>query len=68
MEESSEFIARNLEKLDKQDPLPTFEPKHRPKQCESVVASTKHSRLFFKVGDMVKMKHHDRLKLEFKWK
>ncbi|KAH6569346.1 hypothetical protein BASA62_004924 [Batrachochytrium salamandrivorans] len=23
---------------------------------------------FFKVGDMVKMKHHDRLKLEFKWK
>ncbi|KAH9244300.1 hypothetical protein BASA81_018305 [Batrachochytrium salamandrivorans] len=23
---------------------------------------------FFKVGDMVKMKHHDRLKLEFRWK
>ncbi|KAH9274081.1 hypothetical protein BASA83_003725 [Batrachochytrium salamandrivorans] len=23
---------------------------------------------YFKVGDMVKMKHHDRLKLEFKWK
>ncbi|KAH9269611.1 hypothetical protein BASA83_008261 [Batrachochytrium salamandrivorans] len=38
MEENSEFIARNLGKLD----------------------ST--------VGDMVKMKHHDRLKLEFKWK
>ncbi|KAH9272528.1 hypothetical protein BASA83_005338 [Batrachochytrium salamandrivorans] len=23
---------------------------------------------YFKVGDMVKLKHHDRLKLEFKWK
>ncbi|KAH9249181.1 hypothetical protein BASA81_013142 [Batrachochytrium salamandrivorans] len=23
---------------------------------------------FFKVGDMVKLKHHERLKLEFKWK
>ncbi|KAH9274718.1 hypothetical protein BASA83_002919 [Batrachochytrium salamandrivorans] len=23
---------------------------------------------FFKVGDMVKMKHHERLKLEFRWK
>ncbi|KAH6597129.1 hypothetical protein BASA50_004670 [Batrachochytrium salamandrivorans] len=41
MEENSEFIARNLEEVGKQDQL----------QC-----------------DMVKMKHHERLKLEFRWK
>ncbi|KAH9262534.1 hypothetical protein BASA83_013800 [Batrachochytrium salamandrivorans] len=34
----------------------------------SGVALTKTPDYFFKVGDMVKMKHHDRLKLEFKWK
>ncbi|KAH9264892.1 hypothetical protein BASA83_011556 [Batrachochytrium salamandrivorans] len=28
----------------------------------------KHSDYYFKVGDMVKMKHHDRQKLEFNWK
>ncbi|KAH9248959.1 hypothetical protein BASA81_013359 [Batrachochytrium salamandrivorans] len=64
MEENSEFIARNLEKLDKQDQLLMFEQRHSPKQCESVVVLMKILRItFFKVGDMVKMKHHEGLSL-----
>ncbi|KAH9263807.1 hypothetical protein BASA83_012794 [Batrachochytrium salamandrivorans] len=44
-------------------------PKHRPKQCGSVVGFDENTPdYFFKVGDMVKMKHHERLKLEFRWK
>ncbi|KAH9269142.1 hypothetical protein BASA83_008760 [Batrachochytrium salamandrivorans] len=44
-------------------------PRLPPKQCGSGVALDENTPdYFFKVGDMVKMKHHDRLKLEFKWK
>ncbi|KAH9246514.1 hypothetical protein BASA81_015927 [Batrachochytrium salamandrivorans] len=46
-----------------------FEPRHSLKQCENVVDFDENTPdYFFKVGDMVKMKHHERLKLEFRWK
>ncbi|KAH9274689.1 hypothetical protein BASA83_002880 [Batrachochytrium salamandrivorans] len=40
----------------------------KPKPCENETIRREHSGLLFKVGDMVKMKHHDRQKLEFNWK
>ncbi|KAH9268813.1 hypothetical protein BASA83_009099 [Batrachochytrium salamandrivorans] len=63
MEESSEFIARHLEEVGPSTVCrQRFEPKHSRSNAD-VVASTKILRLLFQVGDMVKMKHHDRLNL-----
>ncbi|KAH9266937.1 hypothetical protein BASA83_010295 [Batrachochytrium salamandrivorans] len=59
----------HAKKLDKQDPLPTFEPKAQAEAMRKRSGFDENTPdYFFKVGDMVKMKHHDRLKLEFKWK
>ncbi|KAH9252994.1 hypothetical protein BASA81_008998 [Batrachochytrium salamandrivorans] len=47
MEENSEFIARNLEEVVKQDQLLMFEQRHSLKQCENVVALTKTLQITF---------------------
>ncbi|KAH9272529.1 hypothetical protein BASA83_005339 [Batrachochytrium salamandrivorans] len=69
MEENSEFIARNLEEVGQARSAANVRTKA---QAE---AMRKRNNLdentpdyYFKVGDMVKMKHHDRQKLEFNWK
>ncbi|KAH6560287.1 hypothetical protein BASA62_000360 [Batrachochytrium salamandrivorans] len=69
MEENSEFIARNLEEVGKQDQLLMFEPKAQSEAMRKRGGFDENTPdYFFKVGDMVKMKHHERLKLEFRWK
>ncbi|KAH9271471.1 hypothetical protein BASA83_006324 [Batrachochytrium salamandrivorans] len=69
MEENSEFIARNLEEVGQARSAANVRTKAQSEAMRNVVASMKTTPdYFFKVGDMVKMKHHERLKLEFRWK
>ncbi|KAH9244946.1 hypothetical protein BASA81_017624 [Batrachochytrium salamandrivorans] len=69
MEENSEFIARNLEEVGQARSAANVRTKA---QAEAMRKRNNFDETtpdyFFKVGDMVKMKHHDRLKLEFRWK
>ncbi|KAH9246495.1 hypothetical protein BASA81_015947 [Batrachochytrium salamandrivorans] len=69
MEERSEFIARNLEEVGQARSAANVRTKA---QAEAMRRRNNFDEntpdYYFKVGDMVKLKHHDRLKLEFKWK
>ncbi|KAH6581179.1 hypothetical protein BASA60_002562 [Batrachochytrium salamandrivorans] len=69
MEERSEFIARNLEEVGQARSAANVRTKA---QAEAMRKRNNFDEdtpdYYFKVGDMVKLKHHDRLKLEFKWK
>ncbi|KAH9245142.1 hypothetical protein BASA81_017397 [Batrachochytrium salamandrivorans] len=68
MEENSEFIARNLEEVGQARSAANVRTKA---QAEAMRKRNNFDETtpdyFFKVGQ-VKMKHHDRLKLEFRWK
>ncbi|KAH9268203.1 hypothetical protein BASA84_000401 [Batrachochytrium salamandrivorans] len=69
MEESSEFIARNLEEVGQARSAANVRTKAQAEAMRKRSGFDENTPdYYFKVGDMVKMKHHDRLKLEFKWK
>ncbi|KAH9262783.1 hypothetical protein BASA82_000194 [Batrachochytrium salamandrivorans] len=69
MEENSEFIARNLEEVGQARSAANVRTKAQAEAMRKRSGFDENTPdYFFKVGDMVKMKHHDRLKLEFKWK
>ncbi|KAH9249908.1 hypothetical protein BASA81_012281 [Batrachochytrium salamandrivorans] len=67
--ESSEFIARNLEEVGQARSAANVRTKAQAEAMRKRSGFDENTPdYYFKVGDMVKMKHHDRLKLEFKWK
>ncbi|KAH9267514.1 inosine/xanthosine triphosphatase [Batrachochytrium salamandrivorans] len=69
MEENSEFIARNLEEVGQARSAANFRTKAQAEAMRKRNGSDENTlNYYFKVGDMVKMKHHDRQKLEFNWK
>ncbi|KAH9274024.1 hypothetical protein BASA83_003665 [Batrachochytrium salamandrivorans] len=69
MEENSEFIARNLEEVGQARSAANVRTKAQAEAMRKRSGFDENTPdYFFKVGDMVKMKHHDRLKLEFRWK
>ncbi|KAH6601294.1 hypothetical protein BASA50_001687 [Batrachochytrium salamandrivorans] len=69
MEENSEFIARNLEEVGQARSAANVRTKAQAEAMRKRSGFDENTPdYYFKVGDMVKMKHHDRLKLEFKWK
>ncbi|KAK5670272.1 hypothetical protein QVD99_8720 [Batrachochytrium dendrobatidis] len=69
MEENNEFIARNFDEIGLSRSAANVRTKA---QAEAMRKRNNFDEntpdYYFKVGDMVKMKHHDRLKLEFRWK
>ncbi|KAH6582014.1 hypothetical protein BASA61_008711 [Batrachochytrium salamandrivorans] len=66
MEENSEFIARNLEEVGQARSAANVRTKAQAEAMRKRSGFDENTPdYFFKVGDMVKMKHHDRLKLEF---
>ncbi|KAH9267454.1 hypothetical protein BASA83_009993 [Batrachochytrium salamandrivorans] len=69
MEENSEFIARNLEEVGQARSAANVRTKAQSEAMQKRGGFDENTPdYFFKVGDMVKMKHHERLKLEFRWK
>ncbi|KAH9268950.1 hypothetical protein BASA83_009084 [Batrachochytrium salamandrivorans] len=69
MEENSEFIARNLEEVGQARSAANVRTKAQSEAMRKRGGFDENTPdYFFKVGDTIKMKHHDRLKLEFKWK
>ncbi|KAH9253868.1 hypothetical protein BASA81_008180 [Batrachochytrium salamandrivorans] len=69
MEENSEFIARNLEEVGQARSAANVRTKAQSEAMRKRGGFDENTPdYFFKVGDMVKMKHHERLKLEFRWK
>ncbi|KAH9244119.1 hypothetical protein BASA81_018501 [Batrachochytrium salamandrivorans] len=69
MEENSEFIARNLEEVGQARSAANVRTKAQAEAMRKRNNFDENtSDYYFKVGDMVKMKHHDRQKLEFNWK
>ncbi|KAH9265281.1 hypothetical protein BASA83_011182 [Batrachochytrium salamandrivorans] len=69
MEENSEFIARNLEEVGQARSAANVRTKAQAEAMRKRNGFDENtSDYYFKVGDMVKMKHHDRQKLEFNWK
>ncbi|KAH9246187.1 hypothetical protein BASA81_016268 [Batrachochytrium salamandrivorans] len=69
MEENSEFIARNLEEVGQARSAANVRTKAQAEAMRKRSGFDENTPdYYFKVGDMVKMKHHERLKLEFKWK
>ncbi|KAH9275222.1 hypothetical protein BASA83_002453 [Batrachochytrium salamandrivorans] len=69
MEENSEFIARNLEEVGQARSAANVRTKAQAEAMRKRGGFDENTPdYFFKVGDMVKMKHHERLKLEFRWK
>ncbi|KAH9245135.1 hypothetical protein BASA81_017388 [Batrachochytrium salamandrivorans] len=69
MEENSEFIARNLEEVCQARSAANVRTKAQAEAMRKRNGFDENtSDYYFKVGDMVKMKHHDRQKLEFNWK
>ncbi|KAH9272158.1 hypothetical protein BASA83_005495 [Batrachochytrium salamandrivorans] len=63
------LLPGTWKKLDKQDPLLMFRTKAQSEAMRKRGGFDENTPdYFFKVGDMVKMKHHERLKLEFRWK
>ncbi|KAH9273051.1 hypothetical protein BASA83_004623 [Batrachochytrium salamandrivorans] len=69
MEETSEFIARNLDEVGQARSAANVRTKAQAEAMRKRNGFDQDTPdYFFKVGDMVKLKHHERLKLEFKWK
>ncbi|KAH9264595.1 hypothetical protein BASA83_011924 [Batrachochytrium salamandrivorans] len=69
MEETSEFIARNLDEVGQARSAANVRTKAQAEAMKKRNGFDQDTPdYFFKVGDMVKLKHHERLKLEFKWK
>ncbi|KAH9266545.1 hypothetical protein BASA83_010535 [Batrachochytrium salamandrivorans] len=69
MEENSEFIARTWKKVGQARSAANVRTKAQAEAMRKRSGFDENTPdCYFKVGDMVKMKHHDRLKLEFKWK
>ncbi|KAH9264967.1 hypothetical protein BASA83_011479 [Batrachochytrium salamandrivorans] len=69
MEENSEFIARNLEEVGQARSAANVRTKAQSEAMRKRGGFDENTPdYYFKVGDMVKMKHHERLKLEFRWK
>ncbi|KAH9259903.1 hypothetical protein BASA81_001661 [Batrachochytrium salamandrivorans] len=69
MEENSEFIARNLEEVGQARSAANVRTKAQAEAMRKRNGFDENTPdYYFKVGDMVKMKHHDRQKLEFNWK
>ncbi|KAH6582547.1 hypothetical protein BASA61_008446 [Batrachochytrium salamandrivorans] len=69
MEENSEFIARTWRKLGQARSAANVRTKAQSEAMRKRGGFDENTPdYFFKVGDMVKMKHHERLKLEFRWK
>ncbi|KAJ1330712.1 hypothetical protein BSLG_009164 [Batrachochytrium salamandrivorans] len=69
MEENSEFIARNLEEVGQARSAANIRTKAQAEAMRKRNGFDENTPdYYFKVGDMVKMKHHDRQKLEFNWK
>ncbi|KAH9266874.1 hypothetical protein BASA84_000939 [Batrachochytrium salamandrivorans] len=69
MEETSEFIARNLDEVGQARSAANVRTKAQAEAMRKRNGFNQDTPdYFFKVGDMVKLKHHERLKLEFKWK
>ncbi|KAH9251667.1 hypothetical protein BASA81_010434 [Batrachochytrium salamandrivorans] len=69
MEENSEFIARNLEEVGQARSAANVRTKAQSEAMRKRGGFDENTPdYYFKVSDMVKMKHHERLKLEFRWK
>ncbi|KAH6589338.1 hypothetical protein BASA50_010084 [Batrachochytrium salamandrivorans] len=69
MEETSEFIARNLDEVGQARSAANVRTKAQAEAMRKRNGFDQDTPdYFFKVGDMVKLKHHERLKLEFRWK
>ncbi|KAH9270976.1 hypothetical protein BASA83_006932 [Batrachochytrium salamandrivorans] len=66
---TSEFIARNLDEVGQARSAANVRTKAQAEAMRKRNGFDQDTPdYFFKVGDMVKLKHHERLKLEFKWK
>ncbi|KAH9258760.1 hypothetical protein BASA81_002823 [Batrachochytrium salamandrivorans] len=64
MEENSEFIARNLEEVGQARSAANVRTKAQAEAMRKRNGFDENtSDYYFKVGDMVKMKHHDRQKV-----